>query len=537
MPEVPLPDHALHGFAYVGVDMICGDIGYSKFRARRGKLISPGLDGSYIVVNRKGNQTFIGTDFSGYSTLFLYQTGGCWAVSNSFLTLARYANRSTGNVTADLLSLHSHNIKKSLGFQTSLVSMGIKEIHLVPAGHQIVIHHSPDGDTASTEPIWTPKAPAADPGRYRKAMRTFLTTAAGRMATLLQSDADITCDITGGRDSRTVLAIMLFAARLLGIPLNDRVHFNSRQNAGTDFDIASQLCGSIDIPLNRASMQPIAKRMIRGDHGYTIWKEQQLGAHHQIMFPLVHRDSSHFWLSGNGGESHRYRHSFGPSPDVEHYFRSVAKTFTSDQIRDLFLQRLLEDLEFQKQCAFSASDDLMLLYRSYRDRMHHGRRSRMFNALTPLSCRSLRCASDHCNPDSWQSGLVLADIIANMAPDLLQTSFEKSYPGYEAGALVFRQLFSNLAEQVETSGEMFCGPAFTPVPGEGEGRSALEAIQEDFNLAVENVQDLDLYSAEFLANARQVMDQAAQDRSSSPRLFGPQISQILLGSELSQLWR
>lgn len=517
--------------------MVCGSTGYSKFKARRGRLVKPGQDGSYIVVNRNGAKTVIGTDFGGYSTLFLYQSGAHWAVSNSFVTLAQHAYCGSGGVSSDLLSLHSHNIKKSLGFQTSLISMGIKEIQLVPAGQQVVIHHAPDGDSATTEPIWTRKPAFADSARYHTAMRRFLTTAAGRMCTMLQSDADITCDITGGRDSRTVLAIMLFASRLLGIPLNGRIHFNSRKNAGIDFQIASQLCNSIDVTLNRPEMEALTKRGLHGDHGYKVWKQQHLGAHHQIMFPLVHRDATHFWLSGNGGESHRYRHSFGPSPDVEHYFRSVTKKFSCDKTRDRFLERLLGDLETQRHCAYSESDDLMLLYRSYRDRMHHGRRSRMFNAITPLSSRLLRQTSDYCTQESWENGLVLADIIANLAPDLLQTPFEKPYPGYDAGSLIFRQLFSNLAEDVDTSGELFRDPAYTPAEPQDDSRCAMDAIKGDFSFAMVKAKELGIYSDDFLADAQQVMNTAAADTSDTPRLFGPQISHILLAAELSQLWR
>ena len=161
----------------------------------------------------------------------------------------------------------------------------------------------------------------------------------------------------------------------------------------------------------------------------------------------------------------------------------------------------------------------------------------MFNAITPLSSKLLRQASDHCTKESWENGLVLADIIANMAPDLLQTPFEKPYPGYDLGSLIFRQLFSNLAEDVDTSGELFRDPAYAPTKPEDNSRSSMDAIQEDFDVAIGAAQKLGIYSDAFLANAQQVMRQAAQDSSLNPRLFGPQISHILLGAELSQLWR
>lgn len=532
-----MPEQLLHGFAYDGVDLICGNGGYSQFRTRRNRLISPGQDGSYIVVNKIGNRTVIGTDSSGYSTLFLYQSGPHWAVSNSFITLAQHANQGAGKVSADLLSLHSHNIAKSLGFQTSLMSMGISEIQLLPAGCQIVIHHDPDHDSVTTEPIWTPSRAYADSARYNGALRTYLTTVAGQMCTLLQSDADITCDVTGGRDSRSVLAIMLFAARLLDIDLNQRVHFNSRENAGRDYAIAHQLCATIGVTLNHPATESLAKRSIHGDHAYTIWKQQQLGAHHQIMFPLIHRDSTHFWLSGNGGESHRCRHSFGPSPDVAHYFKTVSKKFPTPEIRDQFLERMLEDLETQRRNAISDSNDLMLLYRAYRDRMHHGRRSRMFNAITPLSSKLLRRASDHCDRENWDKGLVLADIMASLAPDLLQIPYENDYPGYNTGSLIFRHRFSGLTDEIDTSGELFRDPAFTPPPSNGALHGPMEAILDDFNNAIVTAQKLDIYSDEFLTTAQQVMAEAAQDTSGRPRLFGPQISHILLGAELSNLWR
>jgi len=525
--------------------MICGDAGYAKFKSRRNKRIKPGQDGSYVVVNRQGDQTVIGTDFGGYSTLFLYQSGSNWAVSNSFLTLAQHAHGGSGNLTADLLSLQGHGIECSLGFQTLLLSMGVKEIQLIPAGQQIVIQHHPTNNTApvtaplsvTVEPIWTRKRTFEDRDRYQAAMRTYLTTAAGRICTMLQSDADITCDITGGRDSRTVLSLMLFASRLLGISLNERVHFNSRETAGIDFEISKDICTGLGIDLNRGAEDILGKRSIHGAHGYHAWKQQHLGAYHQIMFPIVYRDSTHLWLSGHGGESNRYRRSFGSSPDVETYFKRSTKRIGCKTTQEQLLQRFLADLERQRQSAYSDSDDFTLLYRSYRDRMHHGRRSRMFNAVTPLSSKLLRAASDHCGPEEWEKGLVLADIIANMAPDLLRTRFEKTYPGFDTGTLIIRKLLPRFTSEVDTTGELFRSPSLSPIPTENAPRDPIGIIKDDFDKALPKVKDLGVYSDAFLDTAQQAMDQAEKDLRFRSRPFGSQVSNVLLGAELSQLWR
>ena len=75
-PDTPLPDHALHGFAYDGVDMICGSTGYSKFKARRGRLVKPGQDGSYIVVNRNGAKPSLALILAAIPPCFYIKAAG-----------------------------------------------------------------------------------------------------------------------------------------------------------------------------------------------------------------------------------------------------------------------------------------------------------------------------------------------------------------------------------------------------------------------------------------------------------------------------
>ena len=77
----PTPEHALVGHAFDGVDLILGDAGYRKFRAATGRVIAPGGDGSYMVLNRQGDDLCIGGDHAGYMTIFLYRHRDHWAVS------------------------------------------------------------------------------------------------------------------------------------------------------------------------------------------------------------------------------------------------------------------------------------------------------------------------------------------------------------------------------------------------------------------------------------------------------------------------
>ncbi|WP_230532559.1 hypothetical protein [Microvirga roseola] len=135
----PIPEHYLHGLCFQGEDLIIGDEGYGKYRIAGKGAISPGQDGSYIIVRNSGNETIIGTDASGYYKLFLYQCGERWALSNSFIQLARFAAARNLPVTIDESHFSTFFISGPFGDQLTSLRTSVREIRLVPSTMEAVV--------------------------------------------------------------------------------------------------------------------------------------------------------------------------------------------------------------------------------------------------------------------------------------------------------------------------------------------------------------------------------------------------------------
>lgn len=121
-----LPQHHLHGFCWQDEDLVLGNGGYEKYRASRKAEIPTGQDGSYIVVNASPQEAVIGTDFSGYHKLFLYQYAGHWILSNSLIEIARVAAGKGLPVTINESHLASFFIRGAFGNQLTSLRTSVR---------------------------------------------------------------------------------------------------------------------------------------------------------------------------------------------------------------------------------------------------------------------------------------------------------------------------------------------------------------------------------------------------------------------------
>jgi len=523
------PDHFLHGCAFHDSDIIIGNFGYRKFRHNRNMTIDPGHDGAYITLNRDGDSITIGTDHGGYSHLFFYSVPGFWAISNSFLDLVGYISRSNGRLTADVVSLSGFCIRSALGDQPSTLSTAVKEISILPPGKKIVATEATSVSPATFGLVDIDTRLHDLPSTEEEALELFISIWLSRVSTILQSGLRISCDITGGRDSRAVLAIILRVAKVLDAPLSELVHFNSNRSLNKDFEVANQIAEEFSLELGRNS--PF--NSMRPDHedAYRIWRALYPGAYHRLHIPSIARSHEFVWFSGGGGESHRRVVGIGWCKEVEDLVIKAQADFPSVAIHERFLKQFrldLESLRFGREAEFPS---LLLHFRNFRERFHHGRRSGTLNSICPLSSQYLRNCSNLSSKRMWESGGLLAKVIADTTPRLLNIGFDKPYDLFKDIAAARLNRIYKLYD-IDTSGRAYFDSE--PVVGARgyRGVDVLGMIADDFQKNSERASKLGLFSSDQLTNSENVMCQALEAGGFTKSSEGRLLSHIVLAGEL-----
>lgn len=523
-----LPDSKLHGLAFSGPDIILGNEGYTKFRSTRRSIIGPGEDGSYIVANKVGETTVIGTDFSGYHKLFLYESGASWAASNSLMALARFASEKNLPVTVSSPHLSSFFIQGSFGNQLTSLRTAVRQIRLVPARMEIVA--SSQGVSLRPTAVSKEMDEKYLGGTYETALADFLFSTVSRLNTVIRSGIDVRSDLTGGRDSRAILALMLAATNRDPEVLSG-VSFRCNDKPAGDLPVAAAIAERYSLQLN----QPNKTRTKPLSHAnaYKKWKALNLGIYAPVYFPIASPSPSRLPLGGAGGEAHR---SFYKSKDLDEFVLHRKRFVPShEDFRNLH-RDILEDIESLSWGLDSAVDPLTVHYRHFRDRCHGGRNPQYGFMLNLLSSGALKYASSACPPDLRERSQVLADIMLNCAPDLARMPYDT-----EAKSLDDRHFSdsANVRDSVlaaRNDGQAFFAQTDTQQDdSEREKLRPVELMEVDFILARNRIRKSGYFPLSYLEKAEKIMSSASSSGAFAHAVDGTSISHIILAGELDSL--
>jgi hypothetical protein len=424
-----LPEHHLHGICFQDEDLIIGNEGYEKYRAVRQRDIRAGQDGSYIVVRPSENETVIGTDFSGYYKLFLYQRGEKWALSNSFIELVRYVASKNLPVTVDENHLASFFIEGPFGDQLTSLRTSVKEIRLIPSTMEAVLTKAFFGTALTLRPVSAASGHALNEKSYREILQDYLRLWVGRMATMLQADLYMRSDLTGGQDSRAILSLMLAAAQNIGDAFIRQVNFTSDKGAKGDFTIASQIAERFRLRFMDKSEDPRVPVRLDTSKAYEKWKSLCLGVYGPIYFPVTHPVPTALSFGGAGGEGHR---RFYPSIAPDRFLNQQRAFFPSSAQFKRLKRDILDDLSALRQGAEASVDPMILHYRHFRDRCHGGRAPQYGNLISPLSSATLRQASSLCSSEQIERSQVLADVLINANRELAILPYDEPRKSFDA---------------------------------------------------------------------------------------------------------
>jgi hypothetical protein len=415
------PRRKLIGLCFTGSDVVVGDLGYEKYAERERKRIEPGEDGAYIVVNTDNGSATIGTDFSGYYKLFAYRSGDTWALSNSIVSLVENARAKSLPVTILPAHLAGFLIPGAFGNQIASLQTAVREIRLIPATELAVVREDPVTKKLSLSTRRTARVEELDlrGPSYGGALAEALRVWVGRMGALAMSDLDVVCKLTGGRDSRAVLSLLLAAAQRSSAGFRG-VTFVSKETAQQDLAIAKDLAKHYGLALN-TQRRHHPDRPLPDRDAYQRWRRLCLGIYTPIYFPSRHPNPMSLTLGGAGGESHR---PFFRSRTLANMLDAQRAVFPSGGQFDEFRGAVLSDIA-GLQMGFEADlDPLTLHYRHFRDRMHGGRSPQYIFQASPLASAYFRRASALCPPKHRERAQFLIDLMMNCAAGIVDMPYD-----------------------------------------------------------------------------------------------------------------
>ena len=436
----------LYGYAILEDGIVLGSGGLAEWRRDNPQIAFPAMDGKFACVLREtpggtpslpSDQTRaeilrIRTDVTGQEFIYYILEGGFWAVSNSFALLVARASakRSLSVYPPAAIAFHLKG-GVHMGEQLASFNTLVEEVRMLPATSEICV----DLGTNHAEILDIPIMDIfRGNGRsYEEIVFDFISQARGVLAALLPMAPSVQCQLSGGYDSRLVLALLMGQDFDVA---NPRTRFSVQSHAHKELDLraATLICERYDIPLN--SPYP-TYRMLSGGEALRVWDLSCLGTY-LPFYPvqnLYPRKGMHLRLTGDTATSWDHFHGIGPlngSPDkVASDIARLLKgrPHVENVVADYFAAFERVGLDRQEPGAME------LFYNMFRSRAHCGRhwyRELGQNRLhTPLCTSAMVILDLLASREGSDRRKVYCDVLLATNPDLLRMPFEteeKAFP-------------------------------------------------------------------------------------------------------------
>ena len=286
------------GYAFQGNDLVIGAEGYADFIAASHEFL-PDSDGCYLHVQPlAGGERLFSTDFHGYFPLFHYRAGTEWLISPSFEVLARAAHQRGLPLTLRRHQLQAWSSSAPLLQMPVSTHTPFDEIGLLSYDQEIIA--GPSGLRLRQ------RRRSGPANGYASALAGLIATWGGRILTILEGGMAIRADLSGGVDSRTVLAVLYWTLQQSGrldLLSSDSILINSHPGMTGDYEVASAIGRELGFPLNNPKRRTYV--MASDDEAFTTWKQYNLARYSPHILPLTTLDSEIITFNGVGGEEHR----------------------------------------------------------------------------------------------------------------------------------------------------------------------------------------------------------------------------------------
>lgn len=490
-----LPDLYLQGYGFYNSHFICDD-GVKDFYNDFGHSIPPGEDGCYVAVEKNGTNYTIGVDHAGYKKLFYYSQNDFWCVSNSILKLAEHLKENDIDLSLNWSQIFAFNQSDTLCTQTVCFSSCFNEVKLLPSSAYIEIDNSGKLKIKSIPAF-------GENISYEDALSEFIKVWCSRFRMLSKSQSlSITSDITGGKDSRTLLSMLKYAYPHGICGSNIMFKTSKAEHWKKDFIVANHLSKKYGFDLNKKNDN--RPRFLSSEESYSAWKNLNLMIYSSVYFPSVVSDPFNIHIHGGGGGN--YRPFYKPS-NPESYIESKVK-FSPAYLHEDFKKQFLDSLSFLKKEKPNVPI-MVLQYREFRNRMHAGRSPQYSTTLTPLGSKYLSPLYNF--PEKVENGQVFIDVMENLSPGLAFEAYdspEKSPTKENIDSVIYLDGFEKLEEnsgRIYTSNTLIETDLLNKPPHYSD---KIKLLYEDFYESLDIVKSLEIFSQKFMNDAALIMDKA-----------------------------
>lgn len=505
-----MPSPRLQGYAQIAGDLVFGESG----RAEYGD-VAPGHDGAYVTVTAEGEgEATVGTDDAGYGRLFLYQRGHRWALGTSLMELADYVSSQNWPLDIDEVQLKGFLLtsKGMLGQQLLSLDTVFREIRLLAPAEEVhlIMGNGPEFMVRQRQ---TPK-----PFSYQEALEEALNEMVGRLRSLLQAGVPVASDITGGRDSRTVLAALRRANTLDG-DIGEKVRFRSNRRHARDWTVAKHLSETYGLYINRSS---VGSYSVDPAHSYHVWRTNDLGVY-SPLYPFLSY-TPELTLSGAAGGVHRsvYREA-----SLHDRLRRMKTEIVSREEIEVLTNRMEQTLDH----VGGHSDRRLEHFRQFRNRLHGGRVPLRTHNVAPLASRRLKVASGLVSDEHLSRAQFYADIMLNLDPALAAEPYDTPHKGW--GDQHYREL-----TRVEVAPDAYSGSVYGEMahaPGmEVKSERPLQPFVDEFHAAVPAAKESGLLSREYIDDAEKTL-QDTQGIEFQHAIMGTGVSVVILVGQATML--
>lgn len=442
-------DIFFQGYCFIGSDYIYGEEGALRYIEESGKAIPPGEDGCYVsIYNKDGVYSFV-NDFHGYKKIFYYHREGVWVVSNSIVKIAEFLKDIGVQVSPNYAQLAAIGSSSASSMQQlNSYNTFVDGVKLLPSKSELKI---------CERFFKIVKLPQYKfPEKYEEALSEFLETWVSRAETLLtHKKMQVTCNLTGGVDSRTCFAIFQAARKRMKVQ-NSKLVFTCGTVGGdkSDLEVASLVARKFGIKLNDTDIYKPS--LINGENAYKSWRYLCLGAYHPIYIPGREINPYIVKIMGGGGGNHRSVYS--------KYLKTKSITkfssFCSKKIKPIWLgHQIYNDImgffKEQELNELNSADPLIDHYAEFRNKFHAGRTPQNMVAFHPLGSKYSNITSLDNFAGNNDTAKINYDIIFSLEPELLNLPFDREYkaPSDE----VKEQLVGVKLKEESASGKVYVG--------------------------------------------------------------------------------
>ena len=412
------------GIAYLDDTILIGEEAFLSYIKQEPFQSEKFFDGRFGLIAEEKDYYIAKTDAIGQEIFYYYKKDKDWAFSNSFYYLLQWLEKNKISCTVYEPALYSGLIANpffstkpgsALGLQLLSNNTMVDEIKVLPKNFYLEIRRE-----TNTLEVLEDKNIYIDPNKtYEELLLDYVTKWSSRIKALAEKFPHaLKIDLTGGLDSRVVLALTSFSFSKI-----ERLHFqsNRQEKYQKDFQIANIIGDFLGFSIKN-------KRLFNGQisplESYELWKYGNLGAYFQIYLPTHREPTKIFYLHGSGGENFRQYYTGTADQIAQRFHYYFPNEYSSELVKKEFLESV-------KSLGYGTSslEGMREHYKNFRSRFHFGRnwiRTCYANFITPLNSLELHYAAKKLSDFDIASNKIHCDLLCLLNPLLATMPFDKS---------------------------------------------------------------------------------------------------------------